>query len=103
MLTDDLLRSVPDLGRVPVKHSDSSAHVGSLPRVHEIQSAEFTGKHTTGIETIAISERYRCIATGSVDGYLNIWDLNGLHLHTIHLQVCQPRIFNTQLVFHGSG
>lgn len=70
--------------------------------MRQIDGAEFTGKHTAGIETIAISERYRCIATGSADGYLNIWDLDGLHLHTIHLQVCQPRIINAQLVCHGS-
>ncbi|CAN0398763.1 unnamed protein product, partial [Scytosiphon promiscuus] len=39
--------------------------------------------HRTQINTIAFSTRHRCMASGSVDGYIVLWDLHGQKLHTI--------------------
>ncbi|CAM9370794.1 unnamed protein product [Ectocarpus sp. 6 AP-2014] len=55
-------------------------------RVIEVESGQLIGTHTAEISTIAFSTRYRCMATGSADGLIMIWDLNGQQLHGIHLQ-----------------
>ncbi|CAM9092692.1 unnamed protein product [Ectocarpus fasciculatus] len=55
-------------------------------RVVEVESGQLIGTHTAEICTIAFSTRYHCMATGSADGLIMIWDLNGQQLHGIHLQ-----------------
>ncbi|CAM9318987.1 unnamed protein product, partial [Hapterophycus canaliculatus] len=55
-------------------------------RVHDLDGSALVGAHTTKINTIAFSTRHRCMASGSADGYIVIWDLNGQRLHTIYLQ-----------------
>ncbi|CAN0539110.1 unnamed protein product, partial [Ectocarpus sp. 8 AP-2014] len=49
----------------------------SLNRVAEVESGQLIGTHTAEISTIAFSTRYHCMATGSADGLIMIWDLNG--------------------------
>lgn len=56
-------------------------------RVDHLESSELTGAHKAKVTAVAFSERYRCMATGSADGYIKIWDLEGSLLHAIHLQV----------------
>ncbi|CBJ27928.1 conserved unknown protein [Ectocarpus siliculosus] len=55
-------------------------------RVTEVESGQLIGTHTAEISTIAFSTRYHCMATGSADGLIMVWDLNGQQLHGIHLQ-----------------
>ncbi|CAN0157448.1 unnamed protein product [Scytosiphon promiscuus] len=55
-------------------------------RVHDLNGSDLVGAHRTQINTIAFSTRHRCMASGSVDGYIVIWDLHGQKLHTIYLQ-----------------
>ncbi|CAN0094924.1 unnamed protein product [Ectocarpus sp. 12 AP-2014] len=55
-------------------------------RVAEVESGQLIGTHTAEISTIAFSTRYHCMATGSADGLIMIWDLNGQQLHGIYLQ-----------------
>eukprot|EP00752_Nemacystus_decipiens_P003016 g2797.t1 len=55
-------------------------------RVHDLENGALIGAHTERINTISFSTRLRCMATGSADGYIMIWDLYGQQLHRIHLQ-----------------
>lgn len=56
-------------------------------RVRDLDGIALVEAHKTKINTIAFSTRRRCMASGSADGYIVIWDLNGQKLHTIFLQV----------------
>lgn len=56
-------------------------------RVQDLENGALLGAHTERIHTISFCTRYRCMATGSADGYVMIWDLHGQQLHSIHLQV----------------
>lgn len=58
-------------------------------RIHDIDNNALAGAHAAKINTISFSTVYRCMATGSADGCIMIWDLDGQQLHAIHLQVRQ--------------
>lgn len=80
----------------PCRHSRQNSTESSRPpfssvqtfRVQEdVENSALVGAHTERIHTISFSTPYRCMATGSADGHITIWDLIGQQLHTIHLQV----------------